>query len=79
MRFNASRKRSASAYGVDDLYGVAVMDLVPTMRAAWHDFAVDLDGDLAPGVAVYREQIRDTGWIGNVLFHAVESNLQHVQ
>jgi len=79
MRFNASRKRSASAYGVDDLYGVAVIHPVLTVRTPWHDFPIDLDGDLAPGVAVYREQIRDTGWIGNFLVHAVESNLQHAQ
>src|SRR5690242_14451969 len=52
----ASRKRSASPYGLHDLHAIAVPQLMQRMAAAGDDFAVHFDGDAASAMAGFGEQ-----------------------
>jgi hypothetical protein len=77
MRFNASRKRSASAYRVDDFEAVALAQYALRVLALRHDLAVDFDCHLALGVAFGIEQLADAEFLGHLKKCAVERDFYH--
>jgi hypothetical protein len=78
MRFNASRKRSASTHCVDDFDAVAFVQDVMRVPAFRDDLAIDLDCDLAFGEVRRRKQAADVAAVGQFVGFAVQQDLHEV-
>jgi hypothetical protein len=78
MRFNASRKHSASPHRLDDFYAVAIAHDALRVLAFRYDLTVDLDGNTAPGEVRVIEQRAHAQAFGHFARFAIEQDFYHV-
>jgi hypothetical protein len=77
MRFNASHEHSASPHCVYHFYAIAIVQQALALQAFRHDFAIDLDRDLASGEARGFEQIDQRDSSVQFAWFAIEQDIEH--